>query len=107
MIELNITYSKTQIDIECKGHASNSFGEKGRNILCAAVSTLIQTIPIYLDKIGKHFVPPVVTDGYFRMTLVPSPYSMIIQNVVWFVLAGVESLAIDYPEEIIVVVNHV
>lgn len=51
MIEITIDHNKTQCSIEIKGHAN--YAEKGKDIVCASVSSIIEYIIRFADLINE------------------------------------------------------
>lgn len=66
MIHIKKTYKPYVIEIDIKGHAG--YEEKGKDIVCAAVSALAQGILCYLGKMGM-VEGTRVESGHLHMTL--------------------------------------
>lgn len=53
MIEIKFTSDDKAFDLFVKGHAD--FAEKGKDIVCAAVSILVQTLADCLDDMSSYY----------------------------------------------------
>lgn len=83
--------------LESEGHSSISLGKKGENLLCSAVSVLVQTLYLYLLQSGKT-KPAEIRDGYLRFEVLGQ--DVLIQNSFDLVLSGLKNLKNQYPTEI-------
>ena len=92
------TQNKHIVSFESKGHASLSNGKKGENLVCAAVSVLVQTLYLYLKKEGL-LQKEEIKDGYLLMILNLKPEE-IIRNSFDIILTGLETLKKQHPEDI-------
>lgn len=80
-----------------EGHAPNSFGKKGNNILCAAVSTLVQTLYLHL-KIMSNVSRETIRKGFFEIEILKASKET---NLVFeVIMTGIHNLFKQYPEEI-------
>lgn len=83
-----------------EGHAPESYGTKGNNILCAAISALIQTLHLFL-KIMSNVSHETIRTGFlnFSVTEVNKETNLSFE----LVLTGIHNLSKQYPGEIQVV----
>ena len=90
------------VGLYSKGHAPKEFGEKGNNVLCAAVSSLLQTLLLYLKKeklVSAHTMKPGFLD--FSLLEKRNPRAeIVIEHAFSFVYGGLENLQAQYPNEI-------
>lgn len=99
---INITFKPKTLELEVQGHANH--GKKGKDIVCAAVSTLFYTLgeslyeslemlqeaPVFIDK-----------DGAGLLGCVPkAEYEGNITRTYWTILVGLQSVANSYPKHV-------
>ncbi|TGK28940.1 ribosomal-processing cysteine protease Prp [Leptospira gomenensis] len=85
--------------LESEGHSPASLGKKGENLLCSAVSVLVQTLYLFLLQSGK-VKPAEIRDGYLRFEVLPSENDALIHTSFELVLSGLKNLKRQYPKEI-------
>ncbi len=89
-----------------KGHSGSA--EAGRDIICAAVSGIVQTALIGLDEVAGIRDTYTVSDGNVECRLpkadgqINTDKALTIINVMWL---GLESIAEQYPEFVRIKVN--
>ncbi|EMM87577.1 PF04327 family protein [Leptospira santarosai str. 2000027870] len=99
MIRIRITHNgKFYTSLESEGHSSASLGNKGENLLCSAVSVLVQTLYLHLLRSGKA-KPGEIRDGYLRFEVLVEQDALI-QNSFDLILSGLKNLKNQYPKEI-------
>ncbi len=82
-------------EIEVKGHSG--YAEKGRDIVCAAISTLVEATYNYL-KVTGNIVKMTAIDGYFFMLI--EVININGESIVKSFTEMVEDLAKQYPKNI-------
>lgn len=103
MIEIEV-YKRRGLfsGLTTKGHASGGLGEKGNNPLCSGVSTLVQTLFLFLQK-QKLVNQAVKEDGLmgFHLVEIRNPkMTVLVDHSFQMILTGLETLQKQYPEEI-------
>lgn len=90
-----ITYYEDhdEISLEIKGHAG--FAKKGEDLVCAAVSTLGQTLVIYLNIDNDKFDYS-IRDGYLWCYAKGSNA----KTALHVIMAGLHTLAENYPDHV-------
>ncbi|MBW0432187.1 ribosomal-processing cysteine protease Prp [Leptospira yasudae] len=98
MIRIRITRNgEFYSSLESEGHSPVSLGKKGENLLCSAVSVLVQTLYLHLLQSGKA-KPAEIADGYLRFEVLQQ--DALIQTSFDLVLTGLKNLKSQYPTEI-------
>ncbi|EMJ92637.1 ribosomal-processing cysteine protease Prp [Leptospira alstonii] len=98
MIRIRITrFGEFYSSLESEGHSPASLGKKGENLLCSAVSVLVQTLYLHLLQSGK-VKPAEIADGYLRFEVLGQ--DALIQNSFDLILSGLKNLKGQYPKEI-------
>ncbi|EMY79371.1 PF04327 family protein [Leptospira weilii serovar Ranarum str. ICFT] len=98
MIRIRITrFGEFYSSLESEGHSPVSLGKKGENLLCSAVSVLVQTLYLHLLQSGK-VKPAEIADGYLRFEVLGQ--DVLIQNSFDLILSGLKNLKDQYPKEI-------
>ncbi|MBK8399206.1 MAG: ribosomal-processing cysteine protease Prp [Leptospiraceae bacterium] len=80
-----------------EGHAPDSFGKKGNNILCAAISTLVQTLHLHL-KIMSNVSRETIRKGFLELEVSETNKETNLSFEV--IMTGIHNLNKQYPEEI-------
>lgn len=80
-----------------QGHAPDSFGKQGNNILCAAVSTLVQTLYLHL-KIMSNVSHETIRKGLLELEVIETSKETNLSFEV--IMTGIHNLFKQYPEEI-------
>ena len=91
--------------LDCEGHSSRLSGEKGNNIVCAAVSAVLQTLFLYLKK-EKCIDAVKISDGVllFRLVEIRNPkLSILVDQAFNMTLVGMEAISKEHPNEIEIV----
>lgn len=83
--------------LQTTGHAPTLMGKKGENILCAGISTLAQTLYIYLKE-RNYLRKGEIKNGYLEFT-VKTPDEQT-QQAFELVLTGFRDLQQQYPDYI-------
>ena len=92
MIEIEIKSNS----ITVKGHAN--YAELGKDIVCAAVSTLFQTLIASVEELTPDVITAEIQPGNSRIRYaVLSPVSLILLN---SFIVGVELIADNYPDNV-------
>lgn len=96
---INITYNPKQMMIKAEGHAG--YAEYGKDIVCAGVSSLMQTLRPALLERGIRNTMHMITNGENRIEVKAYPeceqrYPCIV--VFETVLAGLKEIARAYPD---------
>lgn len=76
------------------GHAN--YAEYGKDIVCAAVSTLAQTLICSLEMLTDAHIKTIITDGYIKIVIEESSEG--VQLLVDSFFIGIEGVAAAYPE---------
>ncbi len=83
--------------LKSEGHATDSFGKKGNNILCAAVSVLVQTLFLHL-KIMSNVSHETVRKGFLELEVSGTNKETNLTFEV--IMTGIHNILKQYPEEI-------
>ena len=94
MIEVNYTQSGCEGCIKITGHAG--YAEPGKDIVCAAVSTLAQTLAVSLEKLTPDSVGYDLEPGH--MEIYPGTLSDRGKNLIKSFFIGVKMVAEQYPD---------
>lgn len=95
-----VTFDPKAYDISFKGHAD--YAEKGKDIVCSAVSILCYTLAEALEK-GNFLmkIEKSIEEGECRVKAYPKPqYEANVQLVFFTILSGLTMLAEDYPDNV-------
>ncbi len=89
--------------LKSEGHASIDSGTKGSNPICAGVSTLVQTLFLYLKKqrLIEKFSQ---RDGFFHFELVAirnPKLTVVVDNAYKLIVLGLEEILRQFPEEVV------
>ena len=99
---INITFKSNTYELEITGHAGHDV--KGKDIVCAAVSTLFYTLGQALSESGSLYGDELEFKdesghGYIRSC--PNNYNEDDVNAIyWTIITGFKMLARQYPENI-------
>lgn len=91
MIEIKYSYGYPEHSLEVVGHAN--YAEQGKDIVCSAVSTLVQTLALALREIPSATATidsGEVVIGTVRRNILADHYFK-------FTLQGLEAIAEQYP----------
>ncbi len=92
---IKVTFDAETMELTMEGHAGAA--ERGKDIVCSAVSTLFYTLAYALAENGAAFDQPPeveIRDGYGRIRCVPKDeYVGTIQLIYWTILIGLEKVA--------------
>lgn len=95
----NIRFDSKNLELNIEGHAG--YAEKGKDIVCSAVSILFYTLVESLESSG-FLVKPLekeVRDGSVRLMVHgKGAFTANIQLMFWQTMNGFELLANDYPD---------
>lgn len=102
MIQITITEKHDLFkSFTIEGHSL--IGKKGNNILCAGVSTLVQTIFLGLKEILKLNVKFDKKDGYFHCYLpenLTQSNKQFVDLLIMTMIKGLQDLKKQYPDEV-------
>ncbi len=84
------------IEVECKGHTG--YAKHGRDIVCASVSSIVQTALLGLTKLCQSPVTQKIDDGYikFSISTASQQESIVAQAILQTMRLGVMDLAQGY-----------
>ena len=106
MIVIEIIKDKkgNYLGLKSEGHAPNSFGKQGSNILCAAVSTLVQTLYLHL-KIMSNVSRETIRQGFLELEVkaINTETNLTFE----VIMTGIHNLFKQYPEEIQLVESNI
>lgn len=96
---VTITFNPKTYELEASGHAE--FAEKGKDIICASVTILFETLLKSLLEceamLEKDSLKVQVADGYEKIKCIPKEeFSVNIGIIYWTVLNGIEALCNDF-----------
>lgn len=99
---INITFYPQNLELQVEGHAHH--GEKGEDIVCAAISTLFYTLAEALHQSEEMMASPIVFDGKNGKGYIKCfPRQEYIGNITrtyWTILVGMELVANNYPQNV-------
>lgn len=101
MIKAEYKAQKGKYEITLEGHAG--YDKSGKDIVCSAVSVLIETLAIMLDKLGYIETDINLTPGFAHVTCDAAGNpgkEREIKTMFEFTVAGIEALASVYEENI-------
>ena len=101
MIKVTVDMSKHEVTIS--GHAQ--YDEKGKDIVCAAVSilfyTLVETLEAGQKMLRKNSLKKIIKEGESLVSCVPlKAYEPNVALVFFTIMNGIQLLADDYPENV-------
>ena len=95
---VEITFVPEKLSLSFHGHAD--YAEKGKDIVCSAVSTLFYTLVSSLEEMGCELdVKAEEGDSYVECVAMPPIRGHVMQTY-WTILVGLQMLAEQYPENI-------
>jgi uncharacterized protein YsxB (DUF464 family) len=97
IIELKKDKKGNYIGLISQGHAPDAYGTKGKNILCSAVSTLVQTLHLHL-KIMSNVSRETIRKGFLEFGV--SKANKETNLCFKVIMTGIHNLNKQYPEEI-------
>ncbi len=97
IIEIKKDKKRNYTGLISQGHAPNSFGKKGNNILCAAVSVLVQTLFLHL-KIMSNVSRETIREGFLELEVSKTNKETNFSFAV--IMTGIHNLIKQHPEEI-------
>ncbi len=101
MIHVRLEQKSENLLIEARGHAL--FAADGTDIVCAAVSVLIQNWQLSCNKLGKGVHVKTFTKGEFSAETEESPVHLLL----WKSLAlGLQALEAKYPENMKIILEE-
>ena len=99
---INITFKPKTFELEIKGHAEH--GEKGEDIVCAAISTLFYTLGETLNQSSDMLEKPLeFEDKDGRGYLTCKPKEEYVGNIACMystILVGMELVENNYPKNV-------
>ena len=99
---INITFNPSAFELKVEGHAN--YGEKGEDIVCAAVSILFYTLAKALNDSEKMLIEhPIIeeADGNGLISCRPKPeYEANVSLIYWTILNGFELIEQNYEENL-------
>lgn len=81
--------------VEMKGHTG--YAKAGKDIVCAAISTLAQSTLLGLIEVLKREVESKTGDGYLKYTFEPNEQTEILMKTL---LIGLKDIKIGYPKHL-------
>ncbi len=97
---INIVFDAETMELTMEGHAGAA--EKGKDIVCSAVSTMFYTLGYALAECTEAMKGDTVIDmrdGYGRIKCDPKEECAgVIQRIYWTILIGIEKIAETYPK---------
>lgn len=89
------------VAVEAKGHTG--YADSGSDIICAAVSSVIQTALLGLKELCQFKTESVIRDGYIKFSVSPASEKDYIMSdaILGTMRLGIEDLAGGYPKHII------
>lgn len=106
MVDVRIELTDVGVNIRCLGHAG--YAERGKDIVCAAVSALSIALEIALRKSGaaEHCnFSENIDDGLYEISISgikDGEYIKMCENFIYMFLSGIRFLQEHYPENICV-----
>jgi uncharacterized protein YsxB (DUF464 family) len=97
VIEIRKDKKGNYLGLKSEGHAPKSFGKQGNNILCAAVSILVQTLYLHL-KIMSNVSRETIRKGFLELEVLKTSKDTNLAFKV--IMTGIHNLFKQYPEEI-------
>lgn len=90
------------IGLRSTGHASNELGGSGSNVVCAAVSALIQTLFVYLkkQKLISNFHQEKGTLQFQLIDIRNPKLTVLVDHSYKLILTGLEEIRNLYPKEL-------
>ena len=105
---IEITFKPKTLELKVTGHAGHD--KKGRDIVCAAISTLFYTLGEALwQSASMLYEEPLVKDEEGDGYIVCHPkeeYEGNIARTYWTILIGMQSIAEQYPKNVKLVVEQ-
>lgn len=98
---IEITFNPKEMELSIGGHAS--YGEKGKDIVCAAVSILFYTLNEALCDCREMLTDfnTSAEEGESTIKCTPKPeYAANIETVYMTVLTGMQLMANEYPDHV-------
>jgi uncharacterized protein YsxB (DUF464 family) len=97
---INITFKPETLELEIKGHAGQN--EKGKDIVCSAISTLFYTLARSVVESGNMLTKkPIIKNkdgnGYIKCSP-KKEYAGNIARSFWTILIGFEMVANEYKD---------
>lgn len=106
---VTIEFSNKKMEIKVSGHAE--YDEKGKDIVCSAISILFYTLGESLTQSRQMLkADPIVNieDGNGVISCRPKEeYEGNIAIIYWTILTGLEMLATEYPDNVKFIVRKV
>jgi len=87
------------VQLTVQGHSPDSYGKKGENLVCAAVSMLTQTLVLYLLKKNKLEFSE-LQNGFLKILLKEPDIQT--ESCMEMVLTGLEKLKTQEPDLIVI-----
>ena len=104
---IEVTFRPQTLELDVKGHAEH--GKKGKDIVCAAVSTLFYTLGEALwQSSSMLYEEPIVNDEEGNGYIVCHPkeeYEGNIARTYWTILVGLQMIAEQYPKNVTLIVE--
>ena len=97
---INITFNPKTYTLDVKGHSN--FDEKGKDIVCAAISTLFYTLSESINNASEMIDGDIICsneDGNGHLEFKPKEeYEANVSLICWTILNGFEMMAEHYKE---------
>ena len=96
MTKIEIKYQVDNVEeIVAKGHSN--FAPFGTDIVCAGISTLLQTAVLSIKTMFNYDIAEILKEGLIVLKL---PSDAQVQIVIKAILIGLKDIATDYPKNI-------
>jgi uncharacterized protein YsxB (DUF464 family) len=99
---INIVFKPDTLELEVTGHAGHD--KKGRDIVCAAISTLFYTLgEALIQSSSMLYEEPLIKDADGEGYIVCHPKEEYVGNIArtyWTILVGMEQIALQYPKNV-------
>ncbi len=95
MIDISLKTDDKSFDLFVNGHAG--YGKKGQDIVCAAVSALVQTLAACLDKMSSYYDVDYDENGVIKHIGATGKNAAIACEVIMY---GLNKIAFSYPENV-------
>lgn len=97
MIKITISEKEKHIDVSCIGHAY--YDTVGQDIVCAAISTLFQTLCYSLEELTNEKINVSLESGYSHLTVYkPSRYGKLLIHSFYIGCREISNMYSDYVQ---------
>lgn len=96
MLRISLLYSKHTITIVADGHTG--YAEEGRDIVCAAVSALLQTFALWLEREYRERLNLEKKKGFLSLTFPVDERSKFVLSIF---LSGLKEISKNYSKYVV------